>query len=240
MFGTGLLTLPYAAKQAGVGVALAGFLFLGLWNFYTCRLIAVCAEAVVQMRAGRRQGINYDVLCAMTLGQVGKWVGIFNVLFHQIGVCAAYAIFFGKNISAVTDVGETTIYWLLFPPFAASCLLRDTSSLSLVSLSGNLVLGMAIASVLYYAYTTGTFNEPAMSTDSAGFALFYGLAVFAFSGQTEVCAIYLSMRDRTEYQSAVGAIRSGTIRRSFVGGLAEGAVGGSLGGHAQPKTAYSW
>lgn len=210
VFGTGVLTMPYAFAQSGIIPGVAMTLVIAAWSFYTQNLIAQCCYKVSRSRDVR----TYDDIAEFTLGRFGKTIGTINIFLNQILVTVSYVIFVATNISCVAGLSsDPSVYphWLIlamFPIFAVFACLRDISTISVVSAIGNVFLMVSLVVIMGAAWPEVSWAEweAAPSWGMSGLVAFFGLTSNAFAGHAEAVPIFLSMKQKSKYAPILSGV----------------------------------
>ena len=205
VFGTGLLSLPWAMEQVGVAFAVPLTLLIGSWCCYTMHLIATCYKLCPHPVS------NLGDLVSSTLGPLtGAILGAGLLVLHQLLVCAAYLVFIGDSLASVFDCSSAAIMVVATAPFAALCCLRDLTLLAPTSAVGTALLGIVIAMVLFESLMVASTERPAASDAAmggSGLASFLGVVLYTFAGHSETLPIARSMGDEvSRYHHIAGAL----------------------------------
>jgi len=192
--GTGVLTLPYAMKSAGLVPGLIAFAVVGLYTMYSMWLISESFYMKPNVS-------TYGQLCESALGTAGRIIGGVNIVILEILVGAGYLVFVGINFASVVEWVAPWIVMLLCLPIIACFIFQsNVNSLSFISTAGNIAIVTSLAIILYYASINtegnGTYE---LGGSLSGMAVFLGSTIFMFSGHAEVIAIVKPMSDRSQY-----------------------------------------
>jgi len=192
--GTGVLTLPYAMRVAGILQGLSAFFLVFLYCTYTMWLISECFKIKPNIS-------TYDQLCQTALGMTGRIIGSINIILLETLVGAGYLVFVGKNFASVVfGVPAEGLMLACLPIIGLFIFNQDVNSLGFISSAGNAAIVASLTIIMYYAINNtegnGTYS---FGGDLGGLAVFLGSTVFMFSGHAEVIAIVKPMRDRSAY-----------------------------------------
>ncbi|MCG9681066.1 aromatic amino acid transporter [Vibrio sp. Isolate23] len=129
--GAGMLALPLAS--AGIGFATSLIIMVALWA-----LMAYTALLMVELHQHADSSATLHTLAKQFLGQKGKWVASFSMLFLFYSLCAAYiaggGAQFGERLAQFTGLEITgTASTMIFTIVVASVVTIGTSTVDKVN-----------------------------------------------------------------------------------------------------------
>lgn len=219
--GTGVLFLPKAFSNGGLFFSALTLIFFGGLSYW-CYLILVYTK--IQTRVSSFAEIGYKLY--------GRWLQqliLTSIVVSQIGFVAAYIVFTSENLKAfVTNVSGYTFesYWfiilqvILLTPLS---LIRDITTLSLLSLLANMFIFIGLITIIYFLLFEWLItNGGALGPDiefwfnKTEFSVFIGVAIFAFEGIGLIFPIQESMIYPNHFPRVLFNVIS-TISLIFVG-----------------------
>ena len=209
MVGSGILAIPYAFLQAGLGVGLCICVLICVTTDYTVRLL---------VSVGVREGVkNYEELMDKLFGFTGYSAVLLALFLYDFGAMQAYLIILGDcSTSIVKEVAIKvfavpsnhrllTDYWYVRRVCIAVlsctiilplCLLRDVSKLERTSVFAVLTTTVVICAVFLKALLEERQGSGVWLTwvgDNPSAAL--GILAFAFVCHDTAFLFYNSLRD---------------------------------------------
>lgn len=206
--GVGVLTTPYALKEAG-WVAVVYLCLLSLFCFYTGILLRRCLESEPGLA-------TYPDIGQAAFGNTGRII-ISIILYTELyACCVEFLILEGDNLSALfpgahlsvagVHFDSKTVFSVLTALFVLPTVwLRDLSYLSYVS-AGGVIASMVVAfSVVGVGAIDGVgFYETGPLFKLSGLPVSIGLFGFCYSGHAVFPNIYSSLRNRNDYNKVLG------------------------------------
>lgn len=206
--GVGVLTTPFALKEAGwIGVL---YLFsLSIICFYTGILLRRCLESEPGLA-------TYPDIGQAAFGQTGRIVISIILYVELYACCVEFLILEGDNLSALfpgvhlsvagVHIDSKTCFCLLTAMFLLPTVwLRDLSYLSYLSAGGVLASIVVVFSVLWVGALDGVdFHETGPFFTLSGLPVSIGLYGFCYSGHAVFPNIYSSLRNRNDYNKVLG------------------------------------
>ncbi|KAI9826506.1 MAG: neutral amino acid transporter [Phylliscum demangeonii] len=206
--GTGVLFLPKAFLNGGMGFSIAVLLCVAALSYY-CFILLVTTRLQVDGSFGDIGGALY-----------GSWMRdiiLLSIVLSQIGFSSAYIVFTAENLQAfVLAVSKCGAYVdlkllilaqvVIFLPLA---LIRDISKLAATALIAD---GLILLGLLYlYYFDLRTIVAQHGVADIAPFnardwTLFIGTAIFTFEGIGLIIPIQESMRAPRQFPAVLAAV----------------------------------
>ena len=213
--GTGILSLPYAMKNAGLGVGLAGMILAGFICIYCMHQLLGVYRRVSRRRP--HQHLDYaEVAEACFEDAPQPWlqklapyaahtINLFLVV-TQLGACCVYLNFAAdmiqQVIEAYTDfeakfiIYQGAIAALLIP----YCLVRHLHILAIFSTLANGLTMASLAIAMQYVFRNlRPHDELPLVTSPKDFFLFYGAVMFSYESITFVLPFETKMKDRSSF-----------------------------------------
>lgn len=199
--GAGILGIPYAVAQVGVGIGILYILGLGLLMMGLNILIGEVA-----IRAGQK--LQLAGLAERYLGKPGKWVMTLLVYTMLFGVLTVYIIGEGRGLAAL--FGGSEFWWSLgFFAFASLLILIGMNTVKTVELF--LCLGVLAVVLLLSVLSAGNVDFVHYGQlNLANLFLPYGIILFAFHSTTTIPEAHSLLRDREK------TFREAIIISSFI------------------------
>lgn len=206
IFGTGVLGLPFAFKNAGVVAATVGILIAGIATYYCMLILVECREKFKSEDEEEEEESvkTYGDLGYKCMGRTGRCITEFLILASQCGGSVAYLVFIGQNLSSIFKIHSLTydsyIFLLIPIEIALSCV-RTLSALAPFSIFADVCNAAAMVIVLksdIRKLVAGRETKgKAFSLEGLLFAA--GMGVFCFEGLAMTLAIERSMRERKKF-----------------------------------------
>jgi len=216
--GTGVLFLPRAFLNGGMGFSLAVLAFVSVISYY-CFTLLIATRLAVPMSYG-------------DMGQKlwGRWMRFainFSLVISQIGFASAYIVFTSENLQAFilavshcrTYIAIPYIIMMQMVIFLPLSLYRNMAQLNAVALAADVFIVLGLAYVAYYDIFT--LASQGGVADIAWFnpndwTLFIGTAIFTFEGIGLVIPIQDSMKKPAQLKPVLVGVMA-LITFIFVG-----------------------
>jgi Transmembrane amino acid transporter protein len=95
-FGSGVLGLPYAFRQAGMYAGTVTILVVALLSNYSMKLLVSCREIATRMHPIQCARGSYSDVGFAAYGPLGRRLVNWSIIVTQLGFCSIYMIFLGK------------------------------------------------------------------------------------------------------------------------------------------------
>lgn len=152
--GVGVLSFPYAMRQAGVVFGSVLLVVAAVLVNYTMQLLIKLKDDVNKERVGDARFVTYEGLADHVLGRWGGVTALVAILFTQIGICCAYAVFLASQAHSLVPTLSVFVWALLTLPVLYSLvLIRNIRNLAPFSAFALVAIAVAIGVVVYYGFT---------------------------------------------------------------------------------------
>ncbi|KAK9903315.1 hypothetical protein WJX75_002640 [Coccomyxa subellipsoidea] len=236
--GVGLLSIPFALRQAG-WAGLGILWLLGIVTNYTGKALVECHDVVLQ-RAKAESGngaappmIGYEDIGGAAFGAIGHTIVSSVMYVELLGTCALLFILEGDNLFQLLGTklaGSSGGYMVLAAlVMVPTVWLPDLKSLSYLGFAGITATSTVTAAV---AYTLLTGGFPAGAVTSVGnwatMPLVFGIMAFVYSGHGVFPSVRASMKRPEQFPKVLD------VAYLVVGGLCTfiGAAGYYMYGNA--------
>lgn len=191
IFGSGVLAMPYATKEAGwlsASIALCPIAFL---SYYTMFQLVCCNEAVRVKTVGTlKTDISFRTIGGLAYGYYGTLAADVFLMGCQFGACCAFLSFVMENFNSLPGVGlgHKQLLLLGFVPIVSILtLLRSTTYLAPAAHLGNFLFLFAYIAAISISLNSHppSFESAQPFTGVSGLASFFGTSVFAFSAHPQ-------------------------------------------------------
>lgn len=154
--GAGTFALPWAVKNSGLWAGAIGICIFAIFSTYTINTLLKCGQRVMDRQTSLQTSPtppSYPEIGRAAMGEFGaKIVSVYSGLMC-FGVCIAYFILIGGNMSAVISELKTyEVIWMVFPVCVFLSCLTDLRVLAYTSVAGSVALVAAMISVIAYGF----------------------------------------------------------------------------------------
>ncbi|KAJ3152739.1 neutral amino acid transporter [Geranomyces michiganensis] len=194
--GTGVLFLPKAFANGGMGFSLVCLVIIGSLTLH-CMLLLV--------ETSRKLGGSFGDIGEHLYGQWMRQLVLGSIALSQAGFCCAYYIFIAQNLrDFLMVVSDCRLVWpdwvfiaLQLAVYVPLSWVRKIKHFSITSLVADVFILVGLAYILYLDITT--IATRGIATDfvwfnNQSFPLFVGTAMFAFEGICLILPIGESMK----------------------------------------------
>eukprot|EP00095_Tigriopus_kingsejongensis_P005567 snap_masked-scaffold12_size759060-processed-gene-2.9 protein:Tk05567 transcript:snap_masked-scaffold12_size759060-processed-gene-2.9-mRNA-1 annotation:"proton-coupled amino acid transporter 4" len=208
--GTGILAMPDAIKNSGLGFGCIGLVFMGLICVHCMHMLVKCAQELC-----RRVKVN-----SLTYPEVGSQafstahsprlrrfaqpaktsIDVF-LCITQLGFCCVYFVFVAQNLKRVVDHHWQEMDYhfymaLVLPLMLALCSVRNLKYLSPISMFANIIQFVGLGIILFYLVQDLPKTWERKQFSSWGqLPLYFGTAIYAFEG----IGVVLPLENKMKY-----------------------------------------
>ncbi|KAG8263318.1 proton-coupled amino acid transporter-like protein CG1139 [Homalodisca vitripennis] len=195
--GAGILAMPIAFSNAGIGIGLVGTPLIATLVIYAIETLLTMQYIQCQrlrvpfltMARSMKIGLLNGPQPLQKLAWLAPSIVDFFLVAYQLGICTAYVIFIAKTLKSVAEPRivenlNLNIYLLMvFIPVVLINYIRDLKKLTLVSLMANILTILAFSSCFYYIFGVGPFryNDTNLVSSITTWPLFIGTNMFALN-----------------------------------------------------------
>jgi proton-coupled amino acid transporter len=193
--GAGMLSLPFAFRQAGWLLCL--FALLGVAALCTyCMVLLVECKYMLKSKGA----VTYGDVVWHALGLPGLIAVEVSLVITQAGFSTAYLVFIGRNLNQLFDLPEDPVILACLPALVALCLLRHLKYLAPFSLIAECVnlTGLLVVYAVDFEYMH--VNHPSVewaNWASLPFAL--GVCLYCFEGMGMTLSLEGSMLKKHDF-----------------------------------------
>ncbi|KAI8916608.1 transmembrane amino acid transporter protein-domain-containing protein [Powellomyces hirtus] len=199
--GTGVLFLPKAFANGGMGFSLVTLVIIGSLTLH-CMLLLV--------ETNRKLGGSFGDIGEHLYGQRMRQVVLASIAISQAGFCCAYYIFVAQNLRdflmIITDCKWIWPDWafivIQLVVYVPLSWVRKIKHFSVTALIADVFIMVGLAYILYFDVSTVASHGPAADFvwfNNKSFPLFVGTAMFAFEGICLILPIGESMKHPEQF-----------------------------------------
>lgn len=204
--GTGVLFLPKAFSNGGLGFSIGMLILFSIMSFY-CYYVLAKTTIITGVT-------SFVDLGDQLFGKVMKYLILISIVVSQLGFVAAYTIFTAENLKAFVfntigielEIWMVVIFESLF--FVPMSFIRNLTKLSLAALLANVFILGGILTIVIYSFMdlakTGVKEVKMFNSNS--WSLFIGVAIFAFEGIGLIIPVQQSMKHPEKFPLVLGAV----------------------------------
>lgn len=212
--GSGILAMPLAYANAGLGFGLFATFAVGFICTYCVHILVNSAHTLCKRTMIPSLGYAEVGEAAFLAGpeRLHKWsrfakamINLFLVV-DLLGCCCVYIVFVSKNVKQVVDhhsQSDLDIRWYmaaLLPLLIPMNLIRNLKYLSPFSMVANILVASGMGITFYYIFS----DLPSVSTVPAivsieKWPMFFGTAIFALEGIGVVMPLENNMKTPTHF-----------------------------------------
>jgi amino acid permease len=193
--GAGILGIPYAIAQVGVGIGVLYIVGLGI---LLVGLNLLLGEVVIRTR----QSFQLSGLARKYLGRVGEYIMTGMVYSATFAVLVIYIIGEGETLAEL--FGGSAFFWSTIFFVIGGCLIVvGMRTIKLVEMI--LTVGIIAVVILIVAWTAPHISWPHIQyTNLANIFFPYGVILFAYSGTASIPEAYTLLKhDKTLFKQAI-------------------------------------
>lgn len=213
--GSGILSMPRAFMNAGLGFGLVATFLVGAICTYCVHILVKCAHILCQRRKIPMMGFADVAEQAfldgpLKLQQYSRFIRFMVNCFlviDLVGCCCIYLIFVATNVKQVADFYISDMNWdvriwvaIVTIPLIFMCLVRNLKYLTPFSVIANLLMGIGIIITFVYIFTDEPVpgNRPNI-VEAVHWPLFFGTVIFALEGIGVVMSLENDMKNPTHF-----------------------------------------
>lgn len=203
MVGVGLLSIPYALKQAGwVGLVL--LYALGYVSCYTGKALGDCIATVAKSSGVSCQSIGYEDVAEAAFGSSGKAFLSACMYTELYGICAVLFIIMGDNLLYLfgpSFLPDSAAYMLAAAvAMIPTVWLPDLKSLAVLGVCG-IAATTTVSATVFYTLISGSYAPGAVTTlvNLQTVPLVFGMFAFCFAGHGVFPSIRAQMKQPEQF-----------------------------------------
>jgi vesicular inhibitory amino acid transporter len=207
LLGVGLLSLPFAFKQAG-WAGLPILAVMGLATSYTAKAVVECIETVCKREGRDLHDVGYEDVAEAAYGKAGRAIVSTTIYIELYGICALLFIIMGDNLHHLlaAQLGRDPSFYML----AAACVmiptvwLPDVKTLSYLGFAG--VAGtLSVAATVLFTFLTKSYTPGATTAlvQWNTLPVAFGCLAFCFAGHGVFPAIRESMQEPSRFPAVI-------------------------------------
>lgn len=222
--GSGILAMPLAFANAGLGFGLFSTFLIGVICTYCIHILVKSAHELCKRTRVPSLGFAEVAEAAFLAGPEAyhKWsrcakatINLFLVI-DLLGCCCVYIGFVSKNVKQVVDYYTETDYDVrvymaaLLPLLILINLIRNLKYLAPFSMLANVLIATGIGITFYYVFC----DLPPVSSrpqvvEIEKLPIFFGTAIFALEGIGVVMPLENNMKTPTHFTGCPGVLNTG-------------------------------
>lgn len=222
--GSGILAMPLAFANAGLGFGLFSTFAIGLICTYCVHILVKSAHELCRRTRVPSLGFAEVAEAAFLAGPeyLHKWsrfakamVNLFLVI-DLLGCCCVYIVFVSKNVKQVVEFYTTGEYDLriymavLLPLLVAMNLIRNLKYLAPFSMVANILIATGMGITFYYIFSDlPALNSRPNFVEFNKLPMFFGTAIFALEGIGVVMPLENNMKTPTHFIGCPGVLNIG-------------------------------
>uniref|UniRef100_A0A061SET5 Solute carrier family 32 (Vesicular inhibitory amino acid transporter) n=1 Tax=Tetraselmis sp. GSL018 TaxID=582737 RepID=A0A061SET5_9CHLO len=205
LMGVGLLSIPYALRQAG-WLGLAVLAFLGFVTNYAGKAL-IEAHAVVRKRTGK-ETVGYEDIAEAALGRAGRALVSAIMYVELFGTCALLFILQGDNLTNL--LGKSVFATKKHAMIAAAAVmiptvwLPDVTALSYLGFLG-VIATISVVGTVIFTFATGGYVPGAETAliNPTSLPLTFGIMAFVYAGHGVFPSIQASMQKPKDFDKVL-------------------------------------
>ncbi len=208
-----------AIRNSGIVLGPALTCIIAIICIHCFHLLVECAEYImVSNRMSTRPDYAETIELSFALSRKVKWRNsakivrkICNIciVLTQLGFCAVYLVFVGTSVKLLLDhygyhFDIKIVVFMIFVPIWVSTLLRKLKHIALFSAVANVCMILGTLLTVWYAVQGLPSIETRVLYSFDKLPLFFGTALFAFTGIAVVLPLVNSMEHPEKFASLFG------------------------------------
>lgn len=222
--GSGILAMPHAFANAGLGFGLVCTFFVGIVCTYCVHILVKSAHELCKRTRVPSLGFAEVAEAAFLSGPqcLHKWsrfakalINLFLVI-DLLGCCCVYIVFVSKNVKQVVDHHsgsdiDLRMYMLaLLPLLILINFIRNLKYMAPFSMIANILIACGMGITFYYIFTDmPSFDSKPNFVDITKLPMFFGTAIFALEGIGVVMPLENNMKTPTHFIGCPGVLNTG-------------------------------
>lgn len=207
LVGVGILSLPYALREAGWLSLLAVPLIAAVTN-YTGKALVECSATVAKINKTSAADVGYSDIAEAAFGSAGKAFVSTTVYAELFGVCSLFFIIMGDNLNHLlaATYGHSAMFYMMVAAavMIPTVWLPDLKALSYLGFAGVSATAAVVGTILW-TYTTGAFSPgaPTQLLNISKLPASLGMFTFCFSGHGIFPTVKSSMKNPERFPQAL-------------------------------------
>lgn len=222
--GSGILAMPLAYANAGLGLGLFATFAVGAICTYCVHILVKSAHTLCRRTRVPSLGFAEVAEAAFLAGPqyLHKWsrfakamINLFLVI-DLLGCCCVYIVFVSKNVKQVADFYSESDYDLryymaaLLLPLLLMNLIRNLKYLAPFSMIANILVATSMGITFYYIFNDlPSINTRPQVVEITKLPMFFGTAIFALEGIGVVMPLENNMKTPTHFIGCPGVLNFG-------------------------------
>lgn len=222
--GSGILAMPLAFVNAGLGFGLFATFAIGLICTYCVHILVKSAHELCKRTRVPSLGFAEVAEAAFLAGPqfLHKWsrfakamINLFLVI-DLLGCCCVYIVFVSKNVKQVVDFYSDSeidlrFYMAMLLPFLLLMnLIRNLKYLAPFSMIANILIASGMGITFYYIFSDlPDINSRPHFVEITKLPMFFGTAIFALEGIGVVMPLENNMKTPTHFIGCPGVLNTG-------------------------------
>ncbi|CAJ0934940.1 unnamed protein product, partial [Mesorhabditis belari] len=232
MVGAGVLSLPYAFKQAGLWMGFSLMSLFGFISYFTFRKIVLCAHYLAKEH--NFESLDYGWMAEKafekSLPPLRRFAtpmryAINTCIFgFQLGVCSSYVVFIKEHAKELVDykspsnsISPALYYVIEFGFVTLLVLVRSIRVISFVALAGNVFVSTALLAITQELVRSEHHvgSLPAVQ-GIGGMVLAAGAILYSFEGQAIILPLTNKMKKPKQMMGVFGVLSIGVGVVTFI------------------------
>lgn len=217
--GTGCFAMADAIRNSGILLGPIATLIIAVICIHCFHVLVQCAEYImVANNMSSRPDYAETIELSFSLSKKEKWrkaaksvrkICNICICITQLGFCSVYLVFVGRSVKLLLDhygifLDVKVVVTIIFIPILLSALLRKLKSIAKFSAVANLCMLLGTAFTVGYAVQDLPSLDERPFYNFEGLPLFFGTALFAFTGIAVVLPLINAMEKPQKFSSPFG------------------------------------
>uniref|UniRef100_A0A1B6E7B9 Amino acid transporter transmembrane domain-containing protein n=3 Tax=Clastoptera arizonana TaxID=38151 RepID=A0A1B6E7B9_9HEMI len=224
--GTGILAMPMAFMNAGLGFGLVATFVIGYICTYCIQIWVKCGHILCQRKKIPTVGFSKIAELAFLEGpeSLKKYSSMASVtinialLTEMLGCCCAYNVFVAKSLKQVFEFyyefnWDLRMYIIFLLPFLIILnLIRSLKYLTPFSMISNILFMLGVTISYYYIFDDlPPISERPMFSSISNLPIFFGTTIFALEGVGVVMPLENNMKNPKHFTGCPGVLNVGMV-----------------------------